>query len=91
MTIGTFADFNSTLSRLTINFIFLQLTGMTVSVSTSGSRSRASEAGPPVTGKKSDKLNAGLPQLNKARKMEFKKMKKQRKKRGRQHFTQCIH
>lgn len=31
---------------------------------------------------KLDRLNVGLPQLNKNRKMDFKKMKKQRKRRG---------
>ena len=65
-----------------------QLAKVTVSMSSSRSRSRTSSQ----TGnggekkkkgtEKTERLNPGLPQLNKARKMDFKKMKKQRKRRG---------
>ena len=46
--------------------------------SQSGSKSEPGKKGE----EKSEKLNPGLPQLNKARKMDFKKMKKQRRRRG---------
>lgn len=62
---------------------------MTVSLASSRQRSRANTETSSAdsnltskTSKKSDKLNAGLPQMNKAKKADFKKMKKQRRRRG---------
>ena len=65
-----------------------QLAKVTVSMSSSRSGSRtSSQSGSQGEKKKkgtekAERLNPGLPQLNKARKMDFKKMKKQRKRRG---------
>ena len=66
---------------------------MTVSVPASkpSSRGRKSVPGTPAlretrASAKEDRLNPGLPQLNKSRKADFKKMKKQRKRRGGQTF-----
>lgn len=56
----------------------------TVSLPTSASRSRTSSRSSMTAAKvdtKIQKLNPGLPQMNKARKVDFKKMKKQRKRR----------
>ena len=71
-----------------IDISTFQLSKVTVSMSSSRSRSRtSSQSGShgdssKKKGEKSERLNPGLPQLNKARKMDFKKMKKQRKRRG---------
>lgn len=67
-----------------------EMGSVTVSLPSSAPRSRTSTESSSGTlqksgasTKKSEKLNAGLPQLNKAKKMDFKKMKKQRRRRDR--------
>ncbi|KAL4227166.1 Guanine nucleotide-binding protein-like 3 [Mactra antiquata] len=67
-----------------------EMSQVTVSLPSSGRRSRnntetnsSNSKVAIATSKKSDKLNVGLPQMNKSRKMDFKKMKKQRRRRDR--------
>lgn len=50
---------------------------------TSSQSSSRGEASKKKKGEKEERLNPGLPQLNKARKMDFKKMKKERRRRDR--------
>ncbi|XP_045165338.2 guanine nucleotide-binding protein-like 3 homolog [Mercenaria mercenaria] len=68
----------------------VEMEAVTVSLPKSAPRSRADTESSSATtissstlSKKSERLNAGLPQLNKAKKMDFKKMKKQRRRRDR--------